>query len=46
MEGIIKLSTRLGLAAVGFGVVNETCLYDGKCRVIFSYFVILLGGGC
>jgi prohibitin 1 len=39
MEAIIKLSTRLGLASVGFGLINETCLYDvdgGRRAVIFD----------
>jgi prohibitin 1 len=39
MEGLIKLSTRLGLASVGFGIVSETCLYDvdgGRRAVIFD----------
>jgi prohibitin 1 len=39
MEGIIKLSTRLGLASIGFGFISETCLYDvdgGRRAVIFD----------
>lgn len=39
MEGIIRLSTRLGMASVGFGLVAETCLYDvdgGRRAVIFD----------
>mmetsp|Transcript_15776 Transcript_15776/g.26367 ORF Transcript_15776/g.26367 Transcript_15776/m.26367 type:complete len:284 (-) Transcript_15776:298-1149(-) len=39
MDGIIKLSTRLGLASIGFGFISETCLYDvdgGRRAVIFD----------
>lgn len=39
MEGLIRLSTRLGMASVGFGLVAETCLYDvdgGRRAVIFD----------
>jgi prohibitin 1 len=39
MEGIIKFSTRLGLASIGFGFISETCLYDvdgGRRAVIFD----------
>lgn len=39
MEGLIKLSTRLGLASIGLGFISETCLYDvdgGRRAVIFD----------
>lgn len=39
MEGLIRLSTRLGLASVGLGVISESCLYDvdgGRRAVIFD----------
>jgi prohibitin 1 len=39
MEALVRLSTRLGMASIGLGLISETCLYDvdgGRRAVIFD----------